>query len=71
MAWAKFVILITLAISSKLCRGDIISTLSALVFEDLDLVNYNTDKLFKTIKDKYILIAIISVNSKKYIAVLK
>ena len=69
MAWAKSVILITLAISSKLYRGDIISTLSVLVFKDLDLVNYNIDKLSKAIKDKYILIAIISVNGKKYIAV--
>ena len=69
MAWAKSVILITLAISSKLYRGDIISTPSILVFEDLDLVNYNIDKFFKAIKDKYILTAIILVNGKKYIVV--
>ena len=61
MAWAKFVILVTLAISSKLCRGDVISTPSTPVFEDLDLVNCNIDKLFKAIKDKYIFMAIISV----------
>jgi hypothetical protein len=29
------------------------------------------DKLFKAIKDKYIPIALISVNGKKYIAVLR
>jgi len=54
VAWAKFVIPVTLAIFSKFCRGDVTSTLNALVFEDLDLVNYNMDKLFKAIKDKYI-----------------
>ena len=59
MAWAKFVILVILAISSKLRRGDVISTLNAPVFEGLDLVNYNIDKLFKAIKDKYIPITII------------
>ena len=61
MAWAKFVILVTLAISFKLCRGDIINTPSTPVFKDLDLVNYNIDKLSKAIKDKYIPITIISV----------
>ena len=65
MAWAKFIILITLAISSKLYRGDIISTLSVPVFKDLDLVNCNIDKLFKVIKDKYIPITIISVKWQK------
>ena len=64
MAWAKFIILIILAISSKLYRGDIINTLSILVFKNLDLVNCNINKLFKAIKDKYIPIAIISVNGK-------
>ena len=54
VAWAKFVIPVTLAISSKLCRGDVTSTPNAPVFEDLDLVNYNIDKLSKAIKDKYI-----------------
>ena len=61
MAWAKFVILVTLAISSKPCRGNIINTPNTLVFKDLDLVNCNIDKLFKAIKDKYIPIAIILV----------
>ena len=55
--------------SFKLCRGDITSTLSILVFKDLDLVNYNIDKLSKAIKNKYILTVIISVNGKKYIVV--
>ena len=59
VAWAKFIILVILAIFFKLCRGDIISTLNALVFKGLDLVNYNMDKLFKAIKDKYIPITII------------
>ena len=59
VAWAKFVILVILAISSKLYKGDIISTLNVLVFKGLDLVNYNIDKLFKAIKDKYIPIIII------------
>ena len=59
MAWAKFVILVILAIFFKLCRGDIISTLNVLVFEGLDLVNYNINKLSKAIKDKYIPITII------------
>ena len=71
MAQAKFIILITLTISSKLYRSDIINTLSILVFKDLDLVNYNIDKPPKAIKDKYIPTTIILVNSKKYIVVLK
>jgi len=71
MAWVKFIILVTLAISSKLCRGNIINTLNILVFEDLDLVNYNIDKLFKAIKDKYLPTTIILVNGKNYIAVPK
>ena len=65
MAWAKFIILITLAISSKLCRGDITNTPNVPVFKDLDLVNYNIDKLFKAIKDKYIPTAIILVKWQK------
>ena len=65
MAQAKFVILITLTISSKLYKGDIISTLNILVFKDLDLVNYNMDKLSKAIKDKYIPTAIILVKWQK------
>ena len=71
MAWAKFIILVTLTISSKFYRGDIINTPSVLVFKDLDLVNCNIDKLFKAIKDKYIFTAIILVNGKKYIVVPK
>ena len=50
VAWAKFIILVTLAIFFKLRRGDVTNTLSTPVFKDLDLVNYNMDK----IKDKYI-----------------
>ena len=65
MAWAKFIILVTLAISFKLYKGNIISTLSVLVFKDLDLVNCNIDKLFKAIKDKYIPTAIILVKWQK------
>ena len=71
MVWAKFVILVTLVIFFKLCRGDFINTLSVLVFNNLDLVNCIIDKLFKAIKDKYIPIAIILVNGKKYIVVLR
>ena len=59
MAQAKFVIPVILAISSKLCRSDVTNTPNAPVFEDLDLINYNMDKLSKAIKDKYILITII------------
>ena len=65
MAWAKFVILITLAISFKLYRGDIINTPSVPVFEDLDSVNYNIDKLSKAIKNKYIPMIIILVKWQK------
>ena len=54
MAWAKFVILVTLAISSKPCRGNIINTISVLIFKDPDLVNYNIDRLSKAIKNKYL-----------------
>ena len=54
VAWAKFIISVTLAISFKICRSDITSTLNAPVFEDLDLLNYNMDKFSKAIKDKYI-----------------
>src|SRR6266567_4446219 len=54
VAWAKFVILVILAISSKLHRGNVISTPNAPVFKGLDLVNHNIDKLSKAIKDKYI-----------------
>ena len=61
MAWAKFIILITLTISFKLYRSNIIYTLSVLVFKDLDSVNYNIDKLSKAIKDKYIPTTIILV----------
>jgi len=55
----------------KLYKSDIINALNTLVFKDLDLINYNINKLFKTIKNKYLPIIIISVNSKKYIVVLK
>ena len=65
MAQAKFIILKILVISFKLYRGDITSTPSVPVFEDLDLVNYNIDKLFKAIKDKYIPTAIILVKWQK------
>ena len=34
-------------------------------------MNYNIDKLSKTIKDKYLPITIILINSKKYIVVLR
>ena len=37
--------------SSKLYRGNIINTISILVFKDLDLVNYNIDRLSKATKD--------------------
>ena len=65
MAWVKFIILVTLVISSKLYRGDVINTPSVPVFKDLDSVNYNIDKLFKAIKDKYIPTTIISVKWQK------
>ena len=55
----------------KFYKGNIINTLSALVFEDLDLVNYNINEFFKAIKNKYLLIIIIPVNNKKYIVVLR
>ena len=71
MAWVKFVILIILVISFKLCKGNFINTPSVLVFNNLDLANCNIDKLFKAIKNKYIPTAIILVNGKKYIAVLR
>jgi len=71
MAWVKFIILVILPMSFKLCKNDIISALSAPVFKDLDLMNYNIDKLFKAIENKYLFITIISVNSKKYIVVLR
>ena len=71
VAQDKFIILKILAIFFKLYRGDVTSTLSILVFKDLDLVNYNIDKLSKAIKDKYTPTAIISINGKKYIAVLR
>ena len=57
--------------SFKLYKDNIINTLSTLVFKNLDLVNYNIDKLSKAIKNKYLFIIIIIVNNKKYIAVLK
>jgi len=57
--------------SSKLYKSDIISALSAPVFKNLDLMNYNIDKLSKAIKNKYLPIIIILVNSKKYIIVLR
>jgi len=57
--------------SFKLYKSDIISALSAPVFEDLDLINYNKNEFFKAIKNKYLFIIIISVNSKKYIIILR
>jgi len=71
VAWVKFIILVTLVISFKLCKGNIINTLNAPVFKDPNSVNYNIDKLSKAIKDKYLPITIISVNGKKYIVVLR
>jgi len=71
MAYVKFIILVILPISFKLYKSDIISALNVLVFKDLDLVNYNINKLFKAIKNKYLLITIILINSKKYIVVLR
>ena len=67
MAQVKFIILVTLVIFFKFRKGNITNTLSTPVFEDPDLVNYNIDKLFKAIKDKYLPITIISINSKIYI----
>jgi len=57
--------------SFKLYKSNITNALSTLVFKDLDLVNYNINKLSYAIKDKYLSITIILVNSKKYIAVLR
>ena len=57
--------------SFKLYKSDIINVLNILVFKDLNLVNYNINKLSKAIKNKYLFIIIVLVNNKKYIIVLR
>ena len=71
MAWVKFIILVILFIIFKLYKGNIINALNAPVFKNLDLINYNINKLFKVIKNKYLPITIILVNNKKYIIILR
>ena len=57
--------------SFKLYKNNIINAPNALVFKDLDLINYNINKFSKAIKNKYLPITIILINNKKYIVILR